>query len=100
RQRANRHDRRDHRRDEDRPKGRRVPRPGLIAAVVTAIVAIGALTASRWFFAPPAAPTGTGTLSVNTNPPGAQVLIDGVSRGVTPLTVPLNVGVHAMQLRG
>ena len=82
--------------------GRRrgMPRPFLIAVVVTAVVAIGALMASRWFFAPAAPPSGTGTLTVSTEPAGAQVIVDGQSRGVTPLTVTLKAGVHVMQLRG
>jgi hypothetical protein len=39
-------------------------------------------------------------LNVNTNPPGARVFVDGVERGVTPLTLALNPGSHAMELRG
>lgn len=78
----------------------RGPRPVLIAAAVTAVIAIGALLGSRWFFAPAAPPTGTGTLSVSTNPPGAQVIVDGESRGVTPLSITLPSGAHVMQLRG
>ena len=79
---------------------RHIPRPFAIAAVVTAVIAIGALVASRWFFAPSAAPSGTGTVSIITNPAGAQVIVDGESRGVTPVTLTLKAGVHVMQLRG
>jgi len=46
------------------------------------------------------APADTGTLSVNTNPTGAQVLVDGEARGVTPISLKLKVGAHQVQLRG
>ena len=42
----------------------------------------------------------TGSLSVTTDPPGAQVSIDGVVRGVSPATIPgLAVGTHTLELR-
>jgi PKD repeat protein len=42
---------------------------------------------------------GTGTLSVITNPAGAQVFIDDVLRGASPATVPnLPAGPHALRL--
>ena len=42
---------------------------------------------------------GTGTLSVNTEPAGAQVFIDDVLRGTTPATVPdLSPGSHTLRL--
>jgi len=47
-----------------------------------------------------AAPTADGTLTVNTNPPGAHVFVDGVERGVTPVSVALKPGTHALELRG
>jgi len=81
-------------------KKSRIPRPVAIAAVVTAVVAIAALMAARWIFAPAAAPSGTGTVSIITNPAGAQVIVDGETRGVTPVTLTLKAGVHVMQLRG
>src|SRR5580765_8859257 len=71
-----------------------------MAGVVTAVVAIVALVGSRWIFAPAAAPSGTGTVSIITNPAGAQVIVDGEARGVTPVTLTLKAGVHVMQLRG
>ena len=81
-------------------KTSRIPRPFAIAAVVAALLAIGALVAARWFFAPAAGPSGSGTVSIITNPAGAQVIVDGESRGVTPVTLTLKAGVHVMQLRG
>jgi hypothetical protein len=42
---------------------------------------------------------GTGTLSVTTNPAGAQVYIDNVLQGASPATVPaLSAGSHTLRL--
>jgi hypothetical protein len=44
---------------------------------------------------------GTGGLRVTSTPPGAQVLVDGKSRGATPLTLTdLIVGRHTVELKG
>ena len=41
---------------------------------------------------------GTGTLSVTTDPAGAQVFIDGVPQGITPATIPnIAVGSHTLR---
>lgn len=40
----------------------------------------------------------TGTLRVDTSPPGAQVTVDGQSRGLTPLSLTLNAGPHVVEL--
>ena len=46
-----------------------------------------------------AAIPGTGTLAVTTNPPGAQVIIDGVLRGASPATIPgLTAEPHMLRL--
>jgi len=42
----------------------------------------------------------TGTLTINSNPTGAQVLVDRESKGVTPTTVTLTSGTHSVELRG
>jgi serine/threonine-protein kinase len=41
----------------------------------------------------------TGRVALNSRPPGAVVLIDGVSRGVTPLEIDLPAGAHAVVFR-
>jgi hypothetical protein len=41
----------------------------------------------------------TGTLSVNSNPAGAQLLVDGKLAGVTPTTLTLPQGDHTLTLR-
>ena len=74
-----------------------------IAAAAVALLAIAGagIPAVRHFGgAGAAAPTADGTLTVNTNPPGAKVFVDGVERGMTPLTVALKPGTHALELRG
>jgi hypothetical protein len=44
-------------------------------------------------------PKTTGRLQVNSEPSGARVLVDNVSRGVTPLTLDdLNLGIHTVVL--
>jgi hypothetical protein len=42
----------------------------------------------------------TGTLNINSNPPGAQVIVDGQASGVTPLTLTLKPGNHNVELHG
>jgi len=41
----------------------------------------------------------TGTATINSQPPGAVVVIDGTPRGQTPLKVTLSVGSHTMELQ-
>jgi len=47
----------------------------------------------------PVAPT-LGTLSLQTNPPGVAVFVDGVARGNTPARLSLSAGSHIVELRG
>jgi len=47
----------------------------------------------------PAAPT-MGSLSVQTNPPGVAVFVDGVAHGNTPARISLSAGSHIVELRG
>jgi serine/threonine protein kinase len=78
----------------------RVPKWARIAAIVVAVAAVagGAGIASRSFRKPP--PPVTGTLAVQTNPPGVSVFVDGESKGNTPARLTLNVGSHILELRG
>jgi len=70
------------------------------AVVVLGLLALGegVLLASR-VYRKPAAPA-TGSLSVQTNPQGVGVFIDGVSRGNTPAHLSLSPGSHILELRG
>jgi hypothetical protein len=46
----------------------------------------------------PPAPRSTGTVTVTSNPPAAQVYVDGMYQGTAPLTVTLYPGTHAFRL--
>jgi hypothetical protein len=74
----------------------------MAAGVVGLVVVLGAgVMGARRYFSSPAAPVvATGTLSISSNPSGAVVLVDGDSRGVTPLSIPLKPGLHNVELRG
>jgi hypothetical protein len=69
-------------------------------AVVLIALASAGLVAGRRYLAPNAARAVTGTLVINTNPPGALVSVDGESRGVSPVNLALDAGAHIVELRG
>jgi serine/threonine protein kinase len=74
-----------------------------IAATVGGVVilALGGYAARRAFVAPVAATTAaTGTLTINSNPTGAEVVVDGQRSGITPVTLTLKAGAHNVELRG
>jgi len=86
---------------EDVPSADRrswLPKAGVAAAAALILLA-GGFGASK-LFSPRAATVSTGTVSITTVPPGAQVAVDGQARGVTPLTVALPPGAHTLELRG
>jgi len=72
----------------------------LAAAAVGLIALAGAgIPAVRHYVSP--APIGSdGTLIMTSNPAGAKLFVDGVEKGVTPLTVQLKPGAHSLELRG
>jgi hypothetical protein len=49
--------------------------------------------------APAAKAAATATLTVQAEPPGAQVMVDGQPAGVSPVTLPLAPGDHRVTLR-
>jgi serine/threonine protein kinase len=71
---------------------------GVVAALV--IVALGGAFGAKRYFSPSALAATTGTLNVSSSPAGAQVFIDGVKKGLTPLSIVLNPGPHMMELQG
>ena len=71
---------------------------GIVAAAVV-IVAAGGFYASR-LFRNTTPPLQMGSLSVQTNPPGAAVFVDGIEHGNTPARVSLKAGAHILELRG
>jgi hypothetical protein len=73
--------------------------PLAAAAIVLIALAGAGVAAARRYVAPAAAPS-EGTLMVSTNPPGAHLIVDGVDKGETPVTVKLSPGTHGLELRG
>jgi hypothetical protein len=72
-----------------------------LAAAVLGLAALGgALFAGQHYLFTPSTAATTGTLAINTNPPGAQVTIDGQSRGLTPVSVSLPPGAHTVVVQG
>ena len=72
----------------------------LLMAAVVVLSAVGAFTAVRAWYVPVRA-TGLipATLSIETQPPGAELLIDSVSRGTAPLAVNIEPGSHLVAVR-
>lgn len=74
---------------------------GLAAAgILLVLVTGGGMFAARRYALPSPAVMTTGSLMVTTNPPGAQVSIDGEERGLTPLNLTLDAGAHVLEVRG
>jgi PEGA domain len=84
-----------------RPPARRSVYAAAAAIVLIALAGGGVLAARRYGLATAfAAAPATGTLTITTNPSGAQVAVDGEARGATPLTLTLKTGAHVLDLRG
>ena len=71
-----------------------------VAAVVLLALTVGGMMVVRRRTSAGGAAVDTGTLTVNSNPIGAQVLVDGKLAGVTPTTLTLPQGTHSLTLRG
>jgi PEGA domain-containing protein len=71
-----------------------------VAAVVLVALTAGGLMAVRRRASATGMATDTGTLTVNSNPAGAQLLVDGKLAGTTPTTLTLPQGAHELTLRG
>ncbi len=69
---------------------------GAAAVVLLALAGGGILAARR---RAPAVAVATGTLILDSNPTGAQILIDGAAHGATPATMTLPAGAHVIELR-
>jgi hypothetical protein len=89
------------------PKKPRGARPSFarIAIALVAFLALGGggLYAYRLYLTNPApvdAGPNTGTLIVQSNPPGVQVFVDGMDRGMTPARISVTPGAHILELRG
>lgn len=78
------------------------PRPAwqlVVMGAVAATVCFAAFELVQWKWLGTQASVATGGLTVETRPPGADVLIDGEHRGLTPLTLSLSPGAHALAVR-
>jgi hypothetical protein len=74
-----------------------------IAAMLVAVLALagGGVYATRYMGGgSSSAVPEMGTLVVQSNPAGVQVVVDGVDRGMTPARVSLPPGAHILELRG
>jgi len=77
-------------------RSRRIVAPVAIAVLV-GIAGIGSVAVTRMALVRvPVPEMRPGVLRVETQPAGAAVIIDGMVRGVTPLTLSLNPGAHKM----
>jgi hypothetical protein len=76
-------------------------RPALVALKWTAVVALSAVAAvgGQWAMQRRQAAVATGSITLQTNPAGAEVTIDGRASGVTPLTIALSPATYAIELR-
>jgi len=72
---------------------RRLRVPGLLLLAI-ALAALGV----QW--CRPAAAGPSATLNVQSNPPGVEIFVDGVNRGMTPATLAVPAGSHILELRG
>jgi archaellum component FlaG (FlaF/FlaG flagellin family) len=85
------------------PAGTRsvVLKQGALSRTVAVNVRRGETVRHRFEFVTPAVPTATtGTLQITSEPARATLVVDGVARGVTPLTLPdLAAGEHTLAVR-
>jgi hypothetical protein len=72
----------------------------LAAAGALLVVVGGGAVYARYYFTAPAVAEATGTLVVSTNPAGIPVVVDGLPRGMTPMTLQLSPGPHELKLEG
>ena len=86
---------------EVKKKGTKSPltaKKSLAAAAVVTVLASGGFAGLRAYTR--SAPPAMATLSVQSNPLGVPVFVDGVDRGVTPARITLAPGAHILELRG
>ena len=72
----------------------------IAAAAVVVAATTGVLFAARSRLSPAVPPMTTGTMVVNTDPPGADVMVDGTPRGKSPITLSLPAGAHTLVVQG
>jgi len=68
----------------------------LIGALVIALITAGVYWKDQW---QPAAVAAGGSLRIESDPPGAQVLLNGTARGTTPLALSIPAGNYTLTLQ-
>ncbi len=76
----------------------KISRKAVLAAAALVIVAGGGVYASRFVMGAVATPK-TGTIVLQSNPPGVPVFVDGIDHGQTPAKFSVPVGPHTIELR-
>jgi hypothetical protein len=71
----------------------------IVAGVALVAVTSAGVFAARQRFSPAATPVTTGTMTVNTEPSGADVEVDGTVRGKSPISLALPAGAHTLVVR-
>lgn len=67
---------------------------------VLGLLAVGSLAFGAWTLIPPVVPApATATVRVESDPPGADVMVDGIPRGTTPQALTLPAGGYTLSLR-
>jgi PEGA domain-containing protein len=69
---------------------------GSLVVVVIALITVGVYWKDRWQL--PAAAAG-GSLRIESDPPGAEVRLNGTAKGVTPLSLSMPAGSYSVTLR-
>jgi hypothetical protein len=75
-------------------------KPMLAVGLALLVLIGGGMYAFQYFASPAPIGASVGTLIVDSNPPGAQVVVDGEPRGTTPANLTLKAGAHTLELRG
>jgi hypothetical protein len=66
----------------------------LLLTMTSAFTAAQYVPPPEWLFST------TGTLVIESTPPGVAVLVNGQPHGITPLTLKVEAGIHEVELRG
>jgi hypothetical protein len=72
----------------------------IVAGAALLVATTAGLFAARQRLSPAIPPVTTGTMTVNTDPPGAEVEVDGTTRGQSPISLALAAGAHTLIIRG
>lgn len=78
----------------------RRPRQSRMLVAAAAVIAISGVGLFGARFYTGSGETALGTLVVQSSPPGVEVFVDGVSRGMTPTNISVVAGSHILELRG